>query len=122
MYDMLEKEVLQDVAVMVNALAKNIEECLCDGHRGEILREGIHVAIVGPPNAGKSSLLNILANRPAAIVSPVRGTTRDVLEIQIDVGGFPFVLADTAGWQNATNDPIEKEGILRSLQRCDTTI
>lgn len=102
---------------MVHTLAKNMEECLSDGHRGEILRDGVHVAIVGPPNAGKSSLLNALAQRPAAIVSPVRGTTRDVLEVRVDVGGYPIVLADTAGWQKNTLDPIEIEGIQRSLNR-----
>ena len=68
-----------------------------DDRRGERLREGLHIAIIGPPNAGKSSLLNLLARRDAAIVSETAGTTRDVIEVHLDLGGWPVVLADTAG-------------------------
>jgi tRNA modification GTPase len=81
--------------------------------RGERLREGLAVAIAGPPNVGKSTLLNRLARREAAIVSPHAGTTRDVIEIQLDLGGFPVVLRDTAGLREAT-DPVELEGVRRA--------
>ena len=80
---------------------------------GERLREGVRVAIVGPPNAGKSSLLNALARREAAIVSAIAGTTRDVIEVHLDLGGIPAVVADTAGLREAT-DVIEAEGVRRA--------
>jgi tRNA modification GTPase len=98
------------------ALVAEIERHLADGHRGERLRDGIDVAIVGPPNAGKSSLLNRIARRDAAITSPVPGTTRDVIEVAIDLGGYPVVLADTAGLRDSA-DAIEQEGKRRAVQR-----
>jgi tRNA modification GTPase len=91
---------------------------LADRHRGERLRDGIDVAIVGPPNAGKSSLLNRIARRDAAITSPVPGTTRDVIEVAIDLGGYPIVLADTAGLRDSA-DAIEQEGKRRAVQRAE---
>ena len=81
-----------------------------DEHRGERLREGLVVAIAGPPNAGKSSLLNRLARREAAIVSPMPGTTRDVIEVHLDLGGYPVTLLDTAGVRES-QDPVEQEGV-----------
>jgi tRNA modification GTPase len=84
--------------------------------RGERLREGVHIAIIGPPNAGKSSLLNLLARRDAAIVSETAGTTRDVIEVHLDLGGWPVVLADTAGLREA-RDAIEQEGVRRARAR-----
>ena len=77
------------------------------------LRDGIRVAIAGPPNAGKSTLLNALAGRAAAIVSPIAGTTRDLIEVPVDIEGMPFVLVDTAGLRG-TVDPIEREGVDRA--------
>jgi tRNA modification GTPase len=89
---------------------------LDDRNRGERVREGFSVAIAGPPNAGKSSLLNALAKRDAAIVSPVAGTTRDVIEVQMDIGGYAVTLADTAGLRESV-DAIESEGIRRARAR-----
>ena len=84
--------------------------------RGERLREGLHIAIIGPPNAGKSSLLNLLARRDAAIVSETAGTTRDIVEVHLDLGGWPVVLADTAGLRESP-DAIEQEGVRRARAR-----
>ncbi|MGB1591487.1 MAG: tRNA modification GTPase, partial [Promethearchaeia archaeon] len=77
---------------------------------GEVLRSGVPVVLTGPPNAGKSSLLNVLARRQAAIVSPVAGTTRDVVEVRLNLEGTPVILRDTAGLRVAAENPIEAEG------------
>ena len=97
-------------------LIAEIERHLADGHRGERLRDGIMVAIIGPPNAGKSSLLNKIAQRDAAITSPVAGTTRDIVEVAIDLAGYPVILADTAGLRDS-DDLVEQEGLRRALRR-----
>src|ERR1700690_3443324 len=81
--------------------------------RGERLRHGLVVAIAGPPNAGKSTLLNLLAQREAAIVSPYAGTTRDVIEVHLDLDGFPVTLLDTAGIRDS-DEPVEQEGVRRA--------
>jgi len=99
-------------------LLAEIERHLDDGRRGERLRDGIHIAILGAPNAGKSSLLNVLAQRDAAIVSEVAGTTRDVIEAHLDLDGYPVVIADTAGIREA-RDAIEQEGVRRALARAE---
>lgn len=99
-------------------LLGEIQHHLADGHRGERLRDGIMVAIVGPPNAGKSSLLNRIARRDAAITSPIAGTTRDIVEVAIDLAGYPVVLADTAGLRDS-GDAIEQEGLRRARRRAD---
>lgn len=98
------------------ALHGEIMVHLDDGHRGERLRRGLLVAIVGPPNVGKSTLINALAEREVAIVAATPGTTRDVLEARIDLAGIPVTLADTAGLRLAT-DPIEAEGVRRAYDR-----
>lgn len=95
-----------------------IEAHLADAGRGERLREGLEVVILGAPNAGKSSLLNALLRREAAIVSSIAGTTRDVVEAHLDLGGWPVTLADTAGLRE-TADEIESEGVRRALQRAE---
>lgn len=100
----------------LRTLLNEIGQHLDDRHRGERLREGFAIAILGPPNAGKSSLLNALARREAAIVTPVPGTTRDVIEVYLNLGGYPVVLADTAGLRE-TADVIENEGVSRALAR-----
>jgi tRNA modification GTPase len=99
---------------IVTMLASAVNHHLNDGHRGEILREGFRVALTGPPNVGKSSLLNVLARRDAAIVSEEAGTTRDVIEVRLDLGGLPVVVSDTAGIREAAGR-IEQEGIKRSF-------
>ncbi len=99
---------------LVTDLAKAIGHHLDDGNKGEILRSGFRVALAGPPNVGKSSLLNALARRDAAIVSEEAGTTRDVIEVRLDLDGFPVVVADTAGIRE-TSGAVEREGIRRSL-------
>ncbi|CAH0476671.1 unnamed protein product [Peronospora belbahrii] len=99
----------------VRTLADSIRGHLADGRKGEILRSGVQVAIIGPPNAGKSSLLNVLARRPAAIVSSIAGTTRDVVQVPLNIAGLPVIVSDTAGLRE-TEDLVEKEGVLRAQQ------
>ncbi len=100
----------------VGDLERAIADHIDDGKSGERIRQGLRVAILGPPNAGKSSLLNHLARREAAIVSAVPGTTRDVIEVHMDLGGYAVTLADTAGLRDA-GDTIESEGIRRAHAR-----
>ncbi|MBL8709211.1 MAG: tRNA uridine-5-carboxymethylaminomethyl(34) synthesis GTPase MnmE [Rhodospirillaceae bacterium] len=102
----------------MRALAEGIEQHLADGHRGEMLREGLSVAILGAPNVGKSSLLNRLAGREAAIVSARAGTTRDIIEVKLDLAGYPVLVADTAGLRQS-EDEIEQEGVRRALKRAE---
>lgn len=110
------ESVLKELRVGVVKLQDTIGKALADEKRGERLREGIRVVIVGAPNVGKSSLLNALAHRDAAIVSQHAGTTRDVIEVHINIGGFPVILTDTAGLREST-DEIEEEGVRRALKR-----
>ena len=100
----------------VTRLREEIAAAIADGRRGERLRDGIVIAIAGPPNAGKSTLLNRLARREAAIVSPYPGTTRDVIEVHMDFDGFPATLLDTAGLRQS-DDPVEREGVRRAKER-----
>jgi len=114
----LPAEIAETAAADVVWTLGAIDRHLQDGGRGERLREGIAVAILGPPNAGKSTLLNALARRDVAITSAVAGTTRDVVEVHLDLGGYPVIVADTAGLR-ASDDPIEAEGIRRALRRAE---
>ncbi len=97
-------------------LHREIGALLDDQRRGERLRDGPVVAIAGPVNVGKSSILNRLAGRPAAIVSPHAGTTRDVIEVSLDLGGYPVTILDTAGIRDS-DDPVEQEGMRRARER-----
>jgi tRNA modification GTPase len=99
---------------IARVVEREIAEALAGAGRGERLREGLWVAIAGPPNVGKSTLLNRLARREAAIVSPLAGTTRDVIEVHLDLKGHPVNLLDTAGFNEASADPIEQEGMRRA--------
>ena len=105
----LDAAVAEDAAALRDELAAEI----AGAARGEALREGLRIAILGAPNAGKSSLLNALAGREAAIVSPQAGTTRDVVEARVVIAGVPVLLADTAGLRE-TADAIEAEGVRRA--------
>lgn len=105
----------------IENLIKEIREHLNDNRRGERLREGIKIAVIGAPNAGKSSLVNLLAQRDVAIVSDLAGTTRDIIETHLDIGGYPVILSDTAGLRpellsESGHDAIESEGIRRALE------
>lgn len=113
-YDGAQNSVWGAVAQSMALISMEMKRHLADDRRGELVREGVKVAIVGPPNAGKSSLFNILARRDAAIVSPIEGTTRDVLELTLDLGGVRCTLCDTAGVREETDDVIEREGIRRA--------
>ena len=107
------RDVRDDVLRLSSAMAAALERA----EAAVSLRNGVRVVLAGLPNTGKSSLLNALAQREAAIVSPIAGTTRDVIEVQLDLGGVPVVLTDTAGLRSGSDDPIERMGIERSEQQ-----
>ena len=106
-------ELIAPALAKVKALLTEIEEVLAGQGRSERLRDGLVVAIAGPPNVGKSTLMNQLARREVAIVSPHAGTTRDVIEVQLDLDGYPVTVIDTAGIRE-TDDPVEQEGVRRA--------
>ena len=114
------EQAMRDSRAQLATLLREIGTHLDDGRRGEILRDGFHVAVVGPPNAGKSSLVNALAHADVAIVSPLPGTTRDVIEVRLDLAGYPVILADTAGLRTS-QDPVEQEGIRRAHRRAESS-
>ena len=108
------KQIKKDTTEVLNKIKKILD----DQKIGEIIREGFKIAIVGPTNAGKSSLLNNLSNRDVAIVSEIAGTTRDVIETHLNIDGYPVIISDTAGIRNS-KDEIEKKGIKLSLDRAE---
>ncbi|MET0675010.1 MAG: tRNA uridine-5-carboxymethylaminomethyl(34) synthesis GTPase MnmE [Bradyrhizobium sp.] len=109
-------ELIAPALAKVKALLAEIEKVLAGQGRSERLRDGLVVAIAGPPNVGKSTLMNQFARREVAIVSPHAGTTRDVIEVQLDLDGYPVTVIDTAGIRE-TDDPVEQEGIRRARAR-----
>ena len=114
----LPKDILKEIKKKSDEVLKNIEKILDDQKVGERIREGFKIAILGPTNAGKSSLLNYLSNRDVAIVSEIAGTTRDVIETHLNIDGYPVIVSDTAGIRESKNE-IEKKGIKLSLNRAE---
>jgi tRNA modification GTPase len=109
-------ELIAPALKKISTLLGEIQQALTSQGHSERLREGLVVAIAGPPNVGKSTLMNQLARREVAIVSPHAGTTRDVIEVQLDLDGYPVTVIDTAGIRE-TDDPVEQEGVRRALAR-----
>lgn len=109
-------ELMGPARAKIAELSAEIAEVLAEQGRGEKLRDGMVVAIAGPPNVGKSTLINRLARREVAIVSPYAGTTRDVIEVQLDLDGYPVTVIDTAGLRDS-DDPVEQEGVRRARAR-----
>ncbi|MDA9860807.1 tRNA uridine-5-carboxymethylaminomethyl(34) synthesis GTPase MnmE [Candidatus Pelagibacter sp.] len=114
----LPEYILKNIKKISNQVILNIERILDDQKVGERIREGFKIAIIGPTNAGKSSLLNHLSNRDAAIVSEIAGTTRDVIETHLNIDGYPVVVSDTAGIRDSKNE-IEKKGIKLALDKAE---
>jgi tRNA modification GTPase len=110
------KDLINRALAIARPLADDIVAALAGAARGERLREGLWVVIAGPPNAGKSTLLNRIARREAAIVSPIAGTTRDAIEVHLDLSGYPVNLIDTAGIRESSDDPVEREGMRRARE------
>jgi len=114
----LPTNILYEIKNSTNEVIEKIEKILNDQKIGERIREGFKIAILGPTNAGKSSLLNHLSNREVAIVSEIAGTTRDVIETHLNLDGYPVIISDTAGIRESKNE-IEKKGIKLSLNKAE---
>ena len=114
----LPDDILKDIKKSSTEVSKSIEKILDDQKVGERIREGFKIAILGPTNAGKSSLLNHLSQRDVAIVSEIAGTTRDVIETHLNIDGYPVIVSDTAGIRESRDD-IEKQGIKLSLKTAE---
>ena len=114
----LPPKIIEDIKIVSCSVKKEITKALDDQNVGERIREGFKVAILGPTNAGKSSLLNYLSQREVAIVSEFAGTTRDIIETHLNIDGYPVVISDTAGIRNA-KDEIEKRGIKLALKKAE---
>ena len=121
-----EEDITQSVGTQVNEIVGKLYDSITDhlessGRRGEQMRDGFRMVIAGAPNVGKSSLLNVLAKREAAIVTSEPGTTRDIIEVHLTIGGFPVLVMDTAGIRETTG-AVEQEGIKRALARLSVTL
>ena len=114
----LPKNIIGEIQKISNNVLTEIKKTLNDQKVGERIREGFKIAIIGPPNSGKSSLLNYLSKRDVAIVSEIAGTTRDVIETHLNLDGYPVIVSDTAGIRNSKNE-IEKKGIKIALNRAE---
>ena len=114
----LPNNVLDEIKNSSDEVINKIKKILNDQKVGERIREGFKIAIVGPTNAGKSSLMNYLSNRDVAIVSEIAGTTRDVIETHLNINGYPVIISDTAGIRDS-KDEIEKKGIKLALQKAE---
>jgi len=114
----LPNDILKEIKKSSDEVLNNIEKILNDQNVGERIREGFKIAILGPTNVGKSSLLNHLSNRDVAIVSEIAGTTRDVIETHLNIDGYPVIVSDTAGIRESKNE-IERKGIKLSLNRAE---
>ena len=115
----LPENILEDIKINSQKVKEEIKKILNDQKVGERIREGFKIAIVGPSNAGKSSLLNYLSRREVAIVSEIAGTTRDVIETHLNIDGFPVIISDTAGIRDS-KDEIEKKGIRLALKKAES--
>ncbi len=120
----LPEDIVSTMVPQIQSLLSEVAGHLDDNRRGERLRDGLQIVVIGAPNAGKSSLVNAITQRDVAIVSDMAGTTRDVIEVHLDLGGYPFILADTAGLRpdqlgTSDQDKIESEGIRRALARAE---
>ena len=122
--DFSDEELPADLALRRDAdileITQEIQRHIDDSRRGEIIREGVYLTVVGPPNAGKSSLINALAKRDVAIVAETPGTTRDIVAVKLDLDGVAVIVADTAGLRRAA-DGVESEGIRRALARAEAS-
>ena len=114
----LPPDMFEQISTPLKRLLRDLQAHTEAAHQGERIRSGIPIALIGAPNAGKSTLLNALAKRDAAIVSPLAGTTRDIIEVALNIAGYAVILVDTAGLRNTT-DPIELEGIRRTILRAN---
>lgn len=112
--DDIDKTIVENIENKINEIKNEINIDLNDNRVGEIVKDGLHISIIGEPNAGKSSLLNYLARKDIAIVSDIAGTTRDIIEVSLDIKGLPVIISDTAGIRE-TENKIEEEGIRRAL-------
>lgn len=123
--ELIEEDTLLRVRDAVAHLSAKLKKHMQELARGEIVRNGLRVTLCGPPNAGKSSILNKLVKRDAAIVSPVAGTTRDVIQVNMEISGFSVIFYDTAGLRDVTNEDdiggVEQEGIRRALKAAETS-
>ncbi len=116
----LPEDIVKNIKIESNVIKEEIQKILNDQKVGELIREGFKIAIVGPSNAGKSSLLNYLSNRDVAIVSEIAGTTRDIIEVHLNLDGYPVTISDTAGIRDSKNE-IEKKGIKLALKKAENS-